>query len=272
MINKIQNILLHSFERAKLELIIFFRRKESIIFTLLFPIFLLIILNFVGHMMLLNNHSNTITQNHYIVSNILICGLIGSTIITSGFQSTAISILFDRRTKHIKRILFLPTNRASYFLGKIINNTIICVLQIIILFIICITFMHLSIPHNPLHIISLIITIILGMLSCSTLGILIAGTIKNPESGIPILIFPTMILQFISGVFLPFNNLPAWIQYIASIFPLKWICQLTRYALLPDNYVQYEASHSWQILQGYTILIIWCIICVFLITRRFKWH
>ena len=45
-----------------------------------------------------------------------------------------------------------------------------------------------------------------------------------------------LVLQFISGVFFVFTGLPAWMQQVAAIFPLKWMCQGLRSVFLPDSF------------------------------------
>ena len=43
-------------------------------------------------------------------------------------------------------------------------------------------------------------------------------------------------LQFISGVFFVYSDLPAWMQHVGAVFPLKWIAQGMRSVFLPDSF------------------------------------
>jgi hypothetical protein len=50
-----------------------------------------------------------------------------------------------------------------------------------------------------------------------------------------VVIGPMLVLQFISGVYIAFSDIPTWLQQIASVFPLKWIAQGMRSVFLPDR-------------------------------------
>ena len=44
---------------------------------------------------------------------------------------------------------------------------------------------------------------------------------------------PPLILQFISGVYFAFSDMPAWLQQVAALFPLKWVAQGMRSVFFP---------------------------------------
>ena len=56
-----------------------------------------------------------------------------------------------------------------------------------------------------------------------------------------------LVLQFISGVFFLYSQLPTWMQKIAAIFPLKWLTQGMRSVFLPESFESREVSGSWQL-------------------------
>ena len=57
-----------------------------------------------------------------------------------------------------------------------------------------------------------------------------------------IVIAPTLILQFISGVYFAFTDLPDWLKQVASVFPLKWIAQGMRSVFFPDDWQSQEMA------------------------------
>ena len=56
-----------------------------------------------------------------------------------------------------------------------------------------------------------------------------------------------LVLQFISGVYLQFTQLPEWMQNIASLFPLKWMAQGMRSVFLPEDFEALEQNGSWDL-------------------------
>ena len=69
-----------------------------------------------------------------------------------------------------------------------------------------------------------------------------------------------LILQFFSGVFFGFLELPGWMQQVAALFPLKWLTQGMRSAFLPEQAGAFEIAGGWE--HGRTVLVLaaWVII------------
>jgi ABC-2 type transport system permease protein len=82
---------------------------------------------------------------------------------------------------------------------------------------------------------------------------------------------PFVALEFISGVFVPFNQLPHGLQVVASIFPLKWMAQGLRSAFLPERFQRVEMTHSWQHGTTAIVLLAWCALGLILCLVTFRW-
>jgi ABC-2 type transport system permease protein len=80
-----------------------------------------------------------------------------------------------------------------------------------------------------------------------------------------------IVLQFISGVFFVFTDLPPWMQQIAALFPLKWMCQGMRSAFLPDSFASFEAAGSWELGKVALVLGAWCVGGLVLCLTTFRW-
>jgi ABC-2 type transport system permease protein len=80
-----------------------------------------------------------------------------------------------------------------------------------------------------------------------------------------------LILQFISGVFFQYENLPAWMQQVASVFPLKWMAQGMRSVFLPANAETIEVGNSWQHGPTALVLLAWLILGLVVGVRAFRW-
>jgi ABC-2 type transport system permease protein len=80
-----------------------------------------------------------------------------------------------------------------------------------------------------------------------------------------------LILQFISGVFFEYDKLPAWMQQIASVFPLKWIAQGMRSVFLPSSAETMEVGGSWEHGAIAAVLVAWLVIGLVIGLRTFRW-
>ena len=76
---------------------------------------------------------------------------------------------------------------------------------------------------------------VLGLLCCTLLGVAFsvgaAQRARRVGPGVPVV----LVLQFTSGVFFQYDELPPWMQQMAALFPLKWLCQGMRSVFLPDS-------------------------------------
>ena len=81
-----------------------------------------------------------------------------------------------------------------------------------------------------------------------------------------------IILQFFSGVFFVFTQLPTWMQNVAALFPLKWLTQGMRSVFLPDSFATQEVAQSWEHGKTALILTAWLIAGFFIAIKTFRWE
>ena len=124
------NILKIGYLRGLLEIKTFMRQRESVVFTLLFPVLLLFIFGSVFK----GKVSNEVSFSQYFLA-----GMIASALVNTGFQQLAIMIPIERDFGTLKRLRGTPMSLSSYFIGKIISVVFSMFVQIILLLI----FIHL---------------------------------------------------------------------------------------------------------------------------------
>jgi ABC-2 type transport system permease protein len=260
--NKIPSALSLGIRRGGLEIRQFARQRESVIFTLLFPVILLIIFGSV--------FKDTIAPG-VTFSQYFLAGMIASGLVNTGFQALAITIPLERDFGALKRLRGTPMPASSYFIGKAILIIVSMVLQIIMLLAVGILFFSVKIPTDPTKWFTFTWLVILGSACSTALGIAFSIVPKSGRGASAVVSPIVIILQFFSGVFFIFTQLPAWMQQVAAIFPLKWLTQGMRSVFLPDSFANQEVAKSWENSQTFVILIIWLIIGVFFSVRKFKW-
>jgi ABC-2 type transport system permease protein len=113
--------------------------------------------------------------------------------------------------------------------------------------------------------------VLLGVLAGTVLGIAgssFVGSARDAGAGIPAL---AVVLQFFSGVFIVFSELPGWMQQVAAVFPLKWMTQGMRSVFLPDD-AAIEPAGTWE--HGPTALVLaaWVVAGVLVCVRTFHWR
>lgn len=251
-------------QRGKLEAKEFFRQRESVVFTLAFPVILLLIF---GSVVNYTIDGSSINFAQYFVPGILASGLFGLS-----FQTLAIQISIERDKGLLKRLEGTPMPPAAYFIGKIIMVLVMVVLETILLLAIAGAMGKVDLPSDGGRWLTLIWVTLLGVAAGSMLGIAFSSVPRSGRSA-PATITPiALVLQFISGIYFVFTTLPSWLQYVGAIFPLKWIAQGYRSVFLPDSFSAQEAGGGWEHGRVALILAVWAIGGVLVSLRTFRWR
>lgn len=248
--------------RGKLEIRQFTRQRESVVFTLLFPLILMAIFGSVF---------NGEIDFGVSFSQYFLAGMIASGLVNSGFQQLAINIPMERDDGSLKRLRGTPMPVASYFIGKTILVLASITFQVFFLLLGGILFFGIHLPSALDKWLIFAALIFLGTAGSTALGIAFSVVPKNGRGASAVVSPLVIILQFFSGVFFVFTQLPDWMQQIAAIFPLKWLCQGIRSVFLPEAFAQSEVAHSWETGKTLLILFIWFVIGLVLSIRTFKW-
>ncbi len=74
------------------------------------------------------------------------------------------------------------------------------------------------------------------------------------------IMLPTMGLLVTSGAVFPITALPTAVQQVASAFPLKWMAQGLRSALLPDAARAGEPAGAWELPMVALVLTGWAVL------------
>lgn len=252
--------------RVSIELKTFFRDKNSAVWNFLLPVMLLVIFGSVfGNQNLTDGLEITFAQ--YFVA-----GMIASGVLYTGFQNLAIAIPMERDDGTLKRIQGTPMPKVSYFIGKIGLVFITYVAQVSILVVVGVLFYKISLPSTATQLFTFAWASLLGLVSCTLLGIAFSVVPKNGKGASAVVSPIVLVLQFTSGVFFVFAQLPHWMQVFASFFPLKWLTQAMRSVFLPESAQALEVGGSWELGRCAAVLGAWCVAGLVLSLALFRWN
>jgi ABC-2 type transport system permease protein len=256
--------------RTVLELKAYFRERDALIFSFLFPIIMLGIFSVV-----FGGEDSTIGGDGgpaIDFTQYFLPGMIAAGIFLVSFQTLAITIAVERDDGTLKRLRGTPMPPVSYFLGKIGMVLITAVAQTAILLAYAALVYQVPLPTEASSWFTFTWVFVLGTAAGTVLGIAFSSVPKSARSAPAVVTTPLLILQFISGVFFVFNDLPTWLQHIASIFPLKWTAQGMRSVFLPPEFEAAEVSGSWQHGLTAVILTVWLLVGLVVCIRTFRWQ
>ncbi|NDL59639.1 ABC transporter permease [Phytoactinopolyspora mesophila] len=254
--------------RTVLELKVFFRESAAVFFTFLLPIVLLGVfaLVFGGDDQLFDEETAGVDFATYFTP-----GMAAAGIFLVSFQTLAVGIAAERDDRTLKRLRGTPMPPMAYFLGKIGMVLVTAALQMVLLLAVAVIAFGAELPTDASKWLTFAWVFLLGTASGTVLGIAYSSVPKSAKSAEALVVGPTLLLLFISGVFFVFSDLPEWLQTIASVFPVKWMAQGMRSALLPDEFEAVEVSGSWE--HGTIILILsaWIVFGLIFAARTFRW-
>jgi ABC-2 type transport system permease protein len=249
--------------RGLLELRTFAREREAMVFTFAMPVILLVIFGTI--------FKGTVDGTHIDFRQYFAAGIIASGMMSTTFVNLGIGIAQERDDGTLKRVYGTPMPRASYFIGKILSSLVLALVETAILFALGGAMFGLSLPRDAAHWLTLIWVSVAGVTVCTLLGIAVSSLPRSGRSAVPVINLPYLVLQFISGVFFTFGSLPPGVQQAGAVFPLKWICQGLRSALLPDTLLPAEPAHAWEHGRIALVLAAWGVAGFMLCLTTFRW-
>jgi len=138
-----------------------------------------------------------------------------------------ITIVWDRRTGYLNKMLAAPIYRAAIPLGKLLSIGLQTMLQALIIVIISL-FLGVQFKTGILGVLALLLIsgvfgIIMGGVSLS-----LSSRIKSMETLMAVSNFLTMPLMFTSNAMFPTTAMPAWLKAIAMGNPVTYAVQAMR--------------------------------------------
>jgi len=222
-----------SFAIAKKNIRIYYSKGPVIIFGLLVPFFLFL--------------------SFYIGRNLpvgaLIPGLLG---MTAFFTATSVGpaiVPWEARAKTLERLISSPISLWAIFLGDVLSSFLFGVFVSIFPMI---AGVFVGIEMTNLLILAL--AVVIATFCFASLSILLSS---YPPTDTPagVMMISSMIkfpLVFISGVFIPLEDLPAWGKTLASISPLTYFTDLAKLCMQGTSYFPVELD--------FTVLVMFTIV------------
>lgn len=204
------------------------------------------------------------------IQQVFLAGMLGLGVLGNSFQTLATQIGGERRSGALKRLRGVPLPKSSYFIGKVIMVVAVNFAQTAVLLAVAGVFLHVSLPKSVGAWVTFGWVYVLGITACSLLGIAYSSLLRDAQSGV-LVILPMTVLQFISGAYIIFSELPKGLQTGAAFFPLKWLCQGLRSVFLPDSFTALEPAGSWEHGRVALVLGSWAVAGMILCLRTFRW-
>jgi ABC-2 type transport system permease protein len=148
----------------------------------------------------------------------LLTGMIALAIAQSGLFGMS-DMVEMRRKGLLKRLRMTPARMGLYGLSDMINRLVFCVIQIVLLSAIGVFGFGANVH---IHLGGLIVLFLAGALAFAAMGYFISSFSKTMEAYMGVANIASFLMMFLSGVFIPVETLPEWLQPVADVLPLTY--------------------------------------------------
>jgi ABC-2 type transport system permease protein len=259
------SLLTVGLSRGRIEVTTFFREREAVVFIFALPAVLLLLLGSIFN-------SEHLQVPGVTTGQLYAAGMIAGGIMATSYQYLGISVASERDQGMLKRLYGTPMPHAAYFIGKIVQVFVCLIAEVTLLMIVGVAFYHLHLPSTPGKWLTLVWICLLGGTACALLGLGVSSLARSARSASPVITLPFLVLEFISGIFVPFSDVPRGLQAVAAIFPLKWMAQGLRSVFLSPQAAALEPAHSWELGRVALVLAAWVAAGLVLCIRTFRWQ
>jgi len=195
----------------------FWRNPASAFFTFAFPLmFLVIFTALLGHGTVRLSPTRTVNTSTYYVA-----AMASFAVISACYTNIAIGVSFQRDQGILKRVNGTPLPSPIFLGARMVHALFVGILLVVITAAFGRVFYSADIPAG-VTLLRFLVILLVGAASFCALGFAITAVIPNADASPAIVNASILPLLFLSGVFIPLgSNAPAWVVWIARIFPVR---------------------------------------------------
>lgn len=195
----------------------FLRSPFAAFFTLVFPIMFLVIFSVIfGNGIVEVARGVTVRTATFYVPAIA-----AFSVVTACYTNIAMSLTVARDNGGLKRIHGSPMPVWAYMSARIVHAVLVAVLLVAICAAFGAVFYHATLPTHTLP--AFLLALVVGAATFSALGVAVTSVIPTADAAAAIVNGSILPLMFISNIFIPLENPPAWLDITSKIFPVRHI-------------------------------------------------
>jgi ABC-2 type transport system permease protein len=236
----------------------FWRNPASVFFTVMFPVVLLLIFATVFGNQTVDVRGGIETTTYYVPA------IITLSVISATMQSLAMSLVIAREDGRLKRSRGTPMPAWVFIAGRVGNSIVVALMMLVLLAAIGRLLYGVDVPWDRLP--AILVSLVAAAAAFCCLGIALTAAIPSQDAAAPIVNALLLPLYFLSGVFIPDDQLPNGVIHFADLFPIRHFFEAFFDAYVPANGA--GAAISWDNL---AIVAIWGVAGLLLAVRFFRW-
>ena len=248
-------LVLHQF---RFDQKVFWRNPAAVFFTALLPLIFLFIFASV-----FNNDDISgldVKGATYYVPAILTLAVISATTV----RAWRSNLPAEREAGLLKRVRGTPLPPAAFVAGRVGNSLVISLIMVVLVSVIGALVYGVTIPTHTLP--ALLVTLAVGAFSFSCLGFALAAVIPTEDAAPAVTNATVLPLYFISGIFIPEDEIPDGVLNFADLFPIRHFFEAIFTAWDPNT------TGAGFELGDLAVVLAWGLVGLVIAVRFFRWE
>jgi ABC-2 type transport system permease protein len=234
----------------------FWRNPAAVFFTVMFPVIVFLILAVVFNGETIDVRGGVEATTYYVPA------IMSLAIISATMQTLAMTLVIAREDGRLKRGRGTPMPPWVFIAGRVGNSIVVALMMLVLLAAIGGVLYGVSVPWDRLP--AILLTLVVGAASFCCLGIALTAAIPSQDAAAAIVNALLLPLYFLSGVFIPEDQLPDGVITFAGLFPVRHFFDAFFDAYVPAG----GTAVSWDSL---AIVALWGVAGLLLAIRFFRW-
>lgn len=196
------------------------RDRLTLVFTIIFPVALLVLFNSVfGE----QDGALAIRGASVPLDAYFTAGMASYALMMAAFATLATSLTSQRETGQLKRLRATAMPAWVFIAGQVLRVALLVAAMSALLLLIGVLLYGVRVGMAGLA--GFAIYALLGTAVFATLGVAATAVLRTAESASAITPFATVFLGFVSGVWIPVQELPGWLVDVGLVFPLAHVAE-----------------------------------------------
>ncbi|BAI60636.1 ABC transporter permease protein [Methanocella paludicola SANAE] len=209
----------------KYSLLQFFRNRQSVLVTFLFPVVFLVMAWY-----LFGSRADYVMGNSALYADFLLPGIVGIAIMVSAVDHTVGFVSRLRAAGIFRKLAMTPIRRIEWNVSRVLTGTVVVLLSVAVS--LAVAWLAFGVTPGLNLIVALLV--LAGGVMFIGMGMVIAYIIKGDEAANAAFTV-TLPLIFLSGSIFPVGRLPWFLQAVAAISPLTYLNDGLRSAMVTGN-------------------------------------
>lgn len=185
-----------------------------------------------------SNIGDTVMQGTFGTTSYISFMAVGMIAFTALFTTmfSGMSVVWDRRLGFLNKALSTPVSRAVIILSKVLSATLRSMFQASIILVIAVPLgFQFGAAFTPLNILGVFAFLFLICMGLSSLFIAINIRSTRIETPMAVMNLLNLPLTFASSAFFPIEQMPSWLQAVATVNPLSYTMNGMRQLLINSS-------------------------------------